>query len=123
MHRYNTAYAANDYETYLSSYAEDIAIIDIFGITDFNDYAETTRATIEAGGGVLEYQVLSQTIRLGPGEKTAIVVMQLRVVTRDADGKRQPEQFAQETDVLFRRDGQWKIANQHYSWRMGRENP
>ena len=117
MHRYNTAYAANDHETYLSSYAGDISIIDVFGITDFNDYAETTRATIEAGGGVLEYEILSQTIRLGPDEKTAIVVMQLRVLTRDADGIRQPEQFAQETDVLFWRDGQWKIVSQHYSWR------
>ena len=53
-------------------------------------------------------------IQIGPNQDTAVASYLIHVRTKLKDGKMTDEDN-QESDVLFKRNGEWKIVFLHYS--------
>ena len=113
---FNRAYENNELDKYFSYYADGATLWFTSGWVELEDYKSDWYELIAGGGGVEEARVSDLKIQVGPGGDTAIATYVADVVTRDADGNRSKER-AWETDVWFKRDGEWKIAHIHYTSR------
>jgi ketosteroid isomerase-like protein len=110
----NAAYAANDLPKYFSYYAADFTQWLPEGRTNLPEYVKMWTDFIHSGGKVESNELSAMQIQLGPGGDTAIASYHLRVKTRSAKGDVDDGLF-QETDVWFKRGGEWKIVHLHYS--------
>ena len=110
--KFNDAYERNDLDKYFSYYADDLTQWFESGRVTLEQYKSDWYALIEGGGGVESTELSDLQVQVGPDGKTGIAT----VVTRSPDGKRTKEQ-AWETDIWFKRDGQWKIVHLHYNSR------
>ena len=111
--KYNGAYAANDLPTYFSYLAPDFVQWLPSGRTDKASYQQSWTRFITGGGKVLAADLSDLQIKMGPSGDTAVASYLLHVKTHSARGD--SDETYQETDVLFRRDGVWKVVYLHYS--------
>src|SRR5215467_6454176 len=112
--RVNAAYEANDLPKYFSFYSSDFSQFLPEGRTDLEAYKKEWTAYIGEGNRVQKVDISDLHIQVGPNQDTAIASYILHVRTKLKDGKITDEDN-QESDVLFKRNGEWKIVFLHYS--------
>ena len=113
----NAAYAANDLATYFSFYAEDLRALFPEGPTTLPAYRSDWTAFVKSGGAIVRFKDSDMRVQVSP-RGDAAVASYLAAVTTRYPGKGEVQSSYVETDVWFRRNGQWKIVEIHYS-----ENP
>ena len=67
----------------------------------------------QEGRGVESVQLSDMHVQIDPSGDTAVASYLLRVKTRSAKGVLSDENF-QESDVWFKRNGEWKVVHLHY---------
>jgi ketosteroid isomerase-like protein len=112
--RVNAAYEANDLPKYFSFYAADFSQFLPEGRTDLEGYRKDWTAYIGEGNRVQRVEISDLHVQVGPSKDTAVASYTLHVRTKLKDGKITDE-ANQESDVLFKRNGEWKIVFLHYS--------
>ena len=112
--RANAAYEANDLAKYFSFYAADFSQFLPEGRTDLAQYRKDWTAYVGEGNRVQKVEISDMHIQIGPGKDTAVASYILHVRTKLKDGKVTDEDN-QESDVLFKRNGEWKVVFLHYS--------
>ena len=112
--RANAAYEANDLPKYFSFYASDFTQYLPEGRTDLAAYKKEWTDYIGEGNLVEKVQLSDMHIQTGPSGDTAVASYILHVRTKLKDGKI-TEEDNQESDVLFKRNGEWKVVFPHYS--------
>jgi ketosteroid isomerase-like protein len=112
--RANAAYEANDLPKYFSFYASDFTQFLPEGRTDLPQYKKDWTAYIGEGNRVQKVEISDMHIQVGPNKDTAVASYILQVRTKLKDGKITDEDN-QESDVLFKRNGDWKVVFLHYS--------
>jgi len=112
--RANAAYEANDLAKYFSFYAPDFSQFLPEGRTDLAQYRKDWTAYIGEGNRVQKVEISDMHIQVGPSKDTAIASYILHVQTKLKDGKVTDEDN-QESDVMFKRSGEWKVVFLHYS--------
>lgn len=110
---YNDAYAANDLPKYFGYYAEDAILIFYNKRTSLADYRKEWTGSVKTEP-IESVKLSDVVIRVAPSGDTAIASYQIDVRTRHAAGK-STDEHAFETDVWFKRAGNWSIAHVHYS--------
>jgi ketosteroid isomerase-like protein len=110
----NASYAANDLPSYFAYYSPDFTQWLPGGRTDLPQYEKMWTAFIKSGGGVESVQLSDMHVQIDPSGDTAVASYLLRVKTRSAKGVVSDENF-QESDVWFKRNGEWKVVHLHYS--------
>ena len=113
----NEAYAANDLSTYFTFYADDLRALFAEGPTTLPAYKADWTAFIKSGGAIVSFKDSDMHIQVSPSGDAA-VASYLATVTTNVPGKGAIKSSFSETDVWFKRNNQWKIAEIHYS-----ENP
>ena len=113
----NAAYAANDLQTYFAFYADDLRALYPEGPTTLPAYKAQWTAFIQGGGAILSFKDTDMQVQVSPGGDCAVASYLATVSTR-TPGKGVSSAHFSETDVWFKRAGQWKIVEIHYS-----ENP
>ena len=112
--RANAAYVANDLAKYFSFYATDFSQFLPEGRTDLAGYRRDWTTYIGEGNRVQKVEISDMHIQVGPSKDTAVASYLLHVRTKLKDGKVTDEDN-QESDVLFKRNGAWKVVFLHYS--------
>jgi len=112
--RANAAYEANDLPKYFSFYASDFSQFLPEGRSDLAAYKKEWGEYIGEGNRVQKVDISDLHIQIGPSQDTAVASYLLHVKTKLKDGKITDEDN-QESDVLFKRAGEWKIVFMHYS--------
>jgi ketosteroid isomerase-like protein len=112
--RSNAAYEANDLAKYFSFYAADFSQFLPEGRTDLPKYQKDWTAYIGEGNRVEKVEISDMHIQVGPNKDTAVASYILHVRTKLKDGKIADEDN-QESDVMFKRNGEWKVVFLHYS--------
>jgi ketosteroid isomerase-like protein len=110
----NASYAANHLPSYFASYSPDFTQWLPEGRTDLPQYEKMWTAIIKSGGGVESVSLSDMHVQIDPGGDTAVASYLLGVKTRSAKGVVSDEKF-QESDVWFKRNGEWKVVHLHYS--------
>ena len=110
----NIAYAKNDLPVYWTFYAPDLTQWWPEGRVDLPTYKKQWEKFVKDGGRVEQADVSDLVIQLGPSNDSAVASYRLTVTIRAPDGKATTE-VNQETDVLLKRLGAWKIVHLHYS--------
>ena len=110
----NASYAANDLPFYFAYYSPDFTQWLPEGRTDLPQYEEMWTAFIKSGGDVESVQLSDMHVQIDPSADTAVASYLLRVKTRSAQGVVSDENF-QESDVWFKRNGEWKLVHLHDS--------
>ena len=112
--RANAAYEANDLPKYFSFYADDFTQYLPEGRTDLPAYKKEWTEYIGEGNHVEKVQLSDMHVQVGPSGDSAVASYMIHVRTKLKDGKI-TEEDNQESDVLFKRNAQWKIVFLHYS--------
>src|SRR6266478_1364691 len=81
---------------------------------DLANYRKDWSAYIGEGNRVEKVEISDMHIQVGPGKDAAVASYILHVRTKLKDGKVTDEDN-QESDVMFKRNGEWKIVFLHYS--------
>jgi ketosteroid isomerase-like protein len=110
----NASYAANDLPAYFAYYSPDFTQWLPEGRTDLPQYEKMWTAFIKSGGGIESAQFSDMHVQIDPSGDTAVASYLLRVKTRSAKGVVSDENF-QESDVWFKRKGEWTVVHLHYS--------
>ncbi len=113
----NAAYAANDLATYFTFYADDLRALYPDGPTTLPAYRTEWTAFIKGGGAIVSFADSDMRVQVSPKGDSAVASYLATVATR-TPGKGVSTSRFSETDVWFKRAGQWKIVEIHYS-----ENP
>ena len=112
--RANAAYEANDLPKYFSFYAPDFTQYLPEGRSDLLAYQKEWSSYIGEGNRVEKVVLNDMHVQVGPSGDTAVASYIIHVRTKLKDGKVTDEDN-QESDVLFKRNGQWKVVFLHYS--------
>lgn len=112
--RVNAAYEANDLPKYFSFYADDFTQYLPEGRSDLAAYKKEWSGYIGEGNRVQNVALSDMHIQIGPSGDSAVASYIIHVKTKLKDGKMTDEDN-QESDVLFKRNGDWKIVFLHYS--------
>ena len=112
--RANTAYEANDLPKYFSFYATEFSQFLPEGRTDLEKYRKEWTVYIGEGNRVQKVEISDLHVQVGPSKDTAVASYILHVRTKLKGGQITDEDN-QESDVLFKRNGEWKIVFLHYS--------
>jgi ketosteroid isomerase-like protein len=119
--KYNGAYAANDLPAYSSYLAADFTQWLPSGRTDKAAYQQSWTRFINGGGKVQAADISELQIKIGPSGDTAVASYLLHVKTHSS--RSDSDETFQETDVLFKRDGAWKVVSLHYSPAPAKKTP
>jgi len=112
--RANAAYEVNDLPKYFSFYAADFSQFLPEGRSDLEAYEKEWTAYIGEGNRVQKVDISDLHVQVGPHQDTAVASYLLHVRSKLKDGKITDE-YNQESDVIFKRNGEWKIVFLHYS--------
>jgi len=112
--RANAAYEANDLPKYFTFYATDFSQFLPEGRSDLAAYKKEWSEYIGEGNRVQKVDLSDMHIQVGPNKDTAVASYVLHVRTKLKDGN-STEEDNQESDVLFKRNGEWKVVFLHYS--------
>ena len=110
----NAAYEANDLPKYFSYYAPDFSQFLPEGRSDLAAYQKEWTEYIQSGNRVQKVTISDLHIQAGPSGDSGVASYLLHVTTKLKDGKI-TEEDNQESDVWFKRKGEWKIVFLHYS--------
>ena len=110
----NAAYAANDLPAYFSYYSSDFTQWLPEGRTDLPQYEKMWTAFIHSGGKVQLAEPLDMHLQVNPSGDTVVASYLLHVKTQSPNGKVSDENY-HESDVWFKRNGEWKVVHLHYS--------
>ena len=110
----NAAYEANDLQKYFSFYAEDFTQYLPEGRSDLAAYKKEWTGYIGEGNRVQKVSLTDMQVQVGPSGDSAVASYIIHVRTKLKDGKITDEDN-QESDVLFKRNAQWKVVFLHYS--------
>lgn len=111
---YNGYYERNELDAYFGSFAPSLTQWWPNGRVGLKEYEAMWRRGFAQGGGVTRAVVSDLKIHVGPGGDAAVASYLLTVTPR-VDGKPGGKvERNQETDVLFKRDGAWKVYHVHY---------
>jgi len=114
IERYNAYYGANDLDNYFASFDPGLTQWWPSGRVDLKTYETDWRRGVAAGGGNTKVAVSDLRIQVGPSADAAVATYILEVTPR-RDGKPVDRiERNQETDVLFKRDGAWKVVHVNY---------
>jgi ketosteroid isomerase-like protein len=105
---------ANDLPKYFSFYATDFSQFLPEGRSNLAAYKKQWTEYIGEGNRVQKVDLSDMHIQIGPSKDTAVASYVLRVRTKLKDGKITDEDN-QESDVLFKRNGEWRVVFLHYS--------
>ena len=111
--KYNGAYAANDLPTYFAFLAPDFSQYLPSGRTDKASYQKSWTKFIEGGGKVLLAEFSDMKIQVNPGGDAAVASYLLHVKTQSKGNV--ADEYFQESDVLFKRAGEWKLVHLNYA--------
>lgn len=114
VEEFNRAYASNDLPAYWEFYAPEMTQFYPQGRLDLPDYKTYWEKHVGEGNRLTEVKIEDLVIHLGPSSDSAVAHYRIFVRTRHPDGST-AEEWAQESDVLFKRDGRWKVVHMHYS--------
>jgi ketosteroid isomerase-like protein len=112
--RFNRAYEANDMKTYWGFYSDDMTQYWQEGRLDLPEYRKFWEKELADGARMLEVRTADMVIHVGPSLDTAVAAYRIFTKMRRPDGS-VAESWNQETDVLFKRDGRWRVVHMHYS--------
>jgi ketosteroid isomerase-like protein len=112
--RANAAYEANDLPKYFSFYAADFQQFLPEGRSDLAAYKKEWTEYVGEGNKVQKVDLSDLRVQVGPNQDTAVASYLIHVRTKLKDGKITDEDN-QESDVFFKRNGEWKIVFLHYS--------
>jgi ketosteroid isomerase-like protein len=110
----NAAYAANDLPTYFAYYSKDFTQWLPEGRTDLPEYEKMWTDYVKKVARVESVELSDVHVQVGPSGDAAVVSYLLHVKSRTVKGEI-TEEDNQESDVLFKRDGVWKVEFLHYS--------
>lgn len=113
--RYNGYYAANDLDRYFASFDPGLTQWWPTGRVDLKTYDREWREIVAAGGGNVRATVSDLRIQIDPTGDAAVATYVLEVVPRVGGRPGTKVERNQETDVLFRRNGAWKIVHVNYA--------
>ncbi len=119
--KYNGAYAANDLPTYFSFLAEDFSQFLPSGRTDKPSYQKSWTRFIERGNKVTLAELSDMKIQVNPAGDAAVASYLLHVKTQSTRGL--ADEYFQESDVLFKRAGAWKLVHLNYAPAKKKEQP
>lgn len=111
---YNADYARNDLDAYFGAFAPDLTQWFPQGRVDLPSYRASWTKYIGAGNRLEAAEVRDLRVQMGPSGDAAVATYVLRVTTRTAKGEVTTEDN-QETDVLFKRGGAWRIVHINYA--------
>lgn len=112
---YNGYYGANDVDPYFASFDPSLTQWFPSGRADLPGYEKSWREGVAKGGGNTSVKVTDLQVQVAPSGDAAVATYVLEVVPR-RDGKPVDRvDLNQETDVLFKKDGAWKIVHVNYS--------
>lgn len=112
--RFNKAYESNDVKAYFDFFTDDMTQFWQEGRMDMPEYRPFWTGEIGKGRRVLEVRTADMAIHVAPSNDAAVAGYRIFVKERLADGS-VTESWNQETDVMFKIDGRWKVAHMHYS--------
>jgi ketosteroid isomerase-like protein len=110
----NAAYAANDLPKYFSYYAEDFRGLFPDGFTTLPEYVKMWTGFVHDGGAVLAFDYTDVQVQVSPGADAAVASYRASVRIRYPKKEPVVEKYF-ETDVFFKRAGQWKLVEVHYA--------
>ena len=110
----NAAYAANDLPTYFAYYSRDLAQWLPEGRMDLPEYEKMWTDYVKNVARVESVELSDVHIQVSPSGDAAVASYLLHVKSRTAKGEI-TEEDNQESDVLFKRNGAWKVVFLHYS--------
>ena len=110
----NAAYAANDLPTYFAYYADDFRGLFPEGPTTLPEYRKMWTEFIKSGGAVQSFTYTDLQVQISPGSDAAVASYRATMETK-YPGKDPIVEKILETDVFFKRGGQWKLVEVHYS--------
>jgi ketosteroid isomerase-like protein len=110
----NAAYATNDLSTYFAYYSQDLTQWLPEGRTDLPEYEKMWTGYVKNVARVESVELSDVHVQVGPSGDAAVVSYLLHVKSRSVKGEI-TEEDNQESDVLFKRDGAWKVVFLHYS--------
>lgn len=109
----NAAYAANNLPVYFSNYASDFTGWFPEGRTNLPAYKKEWYAYIGAGNRIVSVKIEDMQVQVSPAKDAAVASYLLHVQEKTKRGV--ANELYHETDVLFHRQGAWKIVEVHYS--------
>lgn len=110
----NAAYAANDLPTYFTYYSKDFTQWLPEGRTDLPEYEKMWTDYVKEIARVESVELSDMHVQVGPSGDAAVASYLLHVKSRTVKGEI-TEEDNQESDVLFKRNGVWKVVFLHYS--------
>ncbi|MGH9750106.1 MAG: YybH family protein [Candidatus Polarisedimenticolia bacterium] len=112
--RFNAAYGANDLKAYWDCFDPGMTQYWQEGRLDLAEYRVFWEKELASGARMVEVKTAGMVIHVAPSLDAAVAAYAIFTRMRRADGSIS-ESWNQETDVLFKRDGRWRVAHMHYS--------
>jgi len=113
--KYNAAYARNDLAEYFSYLANDFNQYLPGGRTNKQSYVDSWTKNINAGNKVLAADLSDLVIQSNPTGDAVVASYVLRVKEHSVRTNSDGESEYQETDVWFKRRGEWKVVHLNYA--------
>jgi ketosteroid isomerase-like protein len=110
----NATYAANDLPTYFTYYSKDFTQWLPEGRTNLPEYEKMWTDYVKNVARVESVALSDMHVQVGPSGDAAVASYILHVKSRTVKGEI-TEEDNQESDVLFKRNGVWKVVFLHYS--------
>lgn len=115
VERYNGYYGANDLDRYFASFDPGLTQWWPEGRVDLKTYDGDWRAIVAQGGGNARVTVTDLRVQIDPTGDAAVATYILEVTPRVAGRPAALVERNHETDVLFRRDGEWRVVHVNYA--------
>lgn len=112
---YNGYYGANDLDRYFATFDKGLTQWYPSGRVSLESYEKSWRPNIANGGGNAGVKIDDLVVQVGPSGDAAVATYILLVTPRVAGKASTTVERNQETDVLFKRDGQWKVVHVNYA--------
>lgn len=112
--RYNAYYAANDLDNYFASFDPGLTQWWPSGRVDLKTYENMWRKLVANGGGTSRAEVSDLQIQVSPAGDAAVATYVLAVTPRKNGQPDTVVERNQETDVLYKINGAWKIVHVNY---------
>jgi ketosteroid isomerase-like protein len=110
----NAAYAVNDLPTYFAYYSRDLTQWLPEGRMDLPEYEKMWTDYVKNVARIESVEISDLHVQVGPSGDAAVASYLLHVKSRTVKGEITGEDN-QESDVLFKRNGAWKVVFLHYS--------
>ncbi len=114
VERFNKAYESNDLESYWSFYAPEMTQFYPQGRLDLADYQAYWNQHVAEGNRLTEVKIEDLVIHPAPSGDAAVAHYRIFVRTVHPD-RSEAQEWAQESDVLHKQNGEWKVVHMHYS--------